>query len=81
MKKEKALSDGEASDFAFKKLIGDLDGIEADGLMKKDEEPASPAPGHLKIEITHQAGGAPAKVESKIPADPEEDEDDNKRGK
>lgn len=36
--KKKPLSDGEASNFAFKKLVGDLDTIEADSIFKKEEE-------------------------------------------
>jgi hypothetical protein len=33
----KSMSDGEVNDFAFKKLMGDMDGIEASGLFDEKE--------------------------------------------
>lgn len=35
----KSMSDGEVNDFVFKKLMGDLDPIEASGLFDEEKEP------------------------------------------
>jgi hypothetical protein len=37
--KNKTMSDGDVNDFAFKRLTGDLDKIEADGLFSEDKAP------------------------------------------
>ena len=82
MKKEKAMSDGEVNDFAFKKLIGDLGGIEAEGLFK-EEEPESAVEGgngQLKIEITHSMGGAQTKELPKVMKAPDDDDDEAELG-
>lgn len=51
--KNKAMSDGEVNDFAFKRLTGDLDKIEADGMFSEDKAPQdSPAEG-----VKMEAGG------------------------
>lgn len=52
MAKDKAMSDGEVNDFVFKKLMGDLDGIEAKGMFS-DEAPQDAKPDGVKME----AGG------------------------
>ena len=79
--KPKAMSDGEVNDFAFKKLIGDLGGIEAEGLFKEDEpESAVEGGGNLKIEITHSMGGQQTKAMPQIKKAPEEDEEESELG-
>lgn len=77
------MSDGEVNDFAFKKLIGDLGGIEAEGLFNEDEpqKSSSPSGGSLKIEITHQMDGQQTKVKPVIEDEPEEDRKPSKLGK
>lgn len=52
-KKKKAMSDGEVNDFAFKRLMGDLDHIEADGMFSEDKAPQDSKPEGVKME----AGG------------------------
>ena len=81
-KRNKAMSDGEVNDFAFKKLIGDLGGIEAEGLFKEDA-PAAPSGGggSLKIEITHSMDGQQTKSKPVIEDEPEEDRKPSKLGK
>lgn len=37
--KNKPMSDHDVSEMAFKKLTGDLDHIEADGMFNEDEQP------------------------------------------
>lgn len=49
---KKAMSDGEVNDFAFKKLTGDLDGIEAEGMFSEDK-----APQHDTEGVKMEAGG------------------------
>jgi len=81
---KKAMSDGEVNDFAFKKLVGDLDDIEADGMFNKtDPQPASQestgattvtGPGY-SIEIKHGMGGQQTKAEPEEEDEPEEDSD------
>lgn len=51
--KNKAMSDGEVNDFAFKRLTGDLDKIEADGMFSEDKAPQDSSPEGVKME----AGG------------------------
>jgi hypothetical protein len=79
-KRGKALSDGEVNDAAFKKLIGDLGGIEAEGLFKEDQ-PSAPSGGSLKIEITHSMDGQQTKSKPVIEDEPEEDRKPSKLGK
>lgn len=52
--KDKAMSDGEVNDFVFKKLMGDMDHIEAAGMF--DEGPAG-APQNNTDGIKMEAGG------------------------
>lgn len=77
------MSDGEVNDFAFKKLIGDLGGIEAEGLFKEDAGSVAQAPsgGSLKIEITHSMDGQQTKAKPVIEDEPEEDRKPSKLGK
>ncbi len=51
MDKKKAMSDGEVNDNAFKRIIGDLDGIEAKGMFETAPE-ESPNEG-----VKMEAGG------------------------
>lgn len=88
--KKKALSDGEVNDFAFKKLVGDLDGIEAAGMFNSnDPQPASQestgstmvtGPGY-SIEIKHNMDGQQTKAEPIEEDEPDEDSDLKKLGK
>ena len=50
---KKAMSDGEVNDFAFKRLTGDLDKIEADGMFSEDKAPQDSPNEGVKME----AGG------------------------
>lgn len=81
--KQKAMSDGEVNDFAFKKLIGDLGGIEADSLFKEDDAPSTSTPsgGTLKISIEHSMDGQQTKAKPVIEDEPEEDRKPSKLGK
>jgi len=45
----KSMSDGEVNDFVFKKLMGDLDGIEADGMFNEKNPVEHPNEG-TKVE-------------------------------
>jgi hypothetical protein len=45
----KAMSDGEAQDYAFKKLTGDLDHIEADSVFSESDQPAKDPSDGVKI--------------------------------
>lgn len=84
------MSDGEVNDFAFKRLVGDLDGIEADGMFnKEDAQPESKestgstkvtGPGY-SIEIKHNMEGQQTKAEPREEDEPEEDSDLKKLGK
>lgn len=79
---KKAMSDGEVNDFAFKKLVGDLDGIEAEGMFNSnDAQPAAKAstgattvtgPGY-SIEIKHNMDGQQTKAEPREEDEPKED--------
>lgn len=51
--KNKAMSDGEVNDFAFKRLTGDLDKIEADGIFSEEKAPQDSSAEGVKME----AGG------------------------
>lgn len=78
------MSDGEVNDFAFKRLVGDLDGIEADGMFNdNDSQPSSQAstgsttvsgPGY-SIEIKHNMDGQQTKAEPMEEDEPDEDSD------
>lgn len=45
----KSMSDGEVNDFVFKKLMGDLDGIEAEGMFNEKDPMEKPNEG-TKVE-------------------------------
>lgn len=45
----KSMSDGEVNDFVFKKLMGDMDHIEAAGIFDEEKPEASPNEG-TKVE-------------------------------
>jgi len=45
----KSMSDGEVNDFVFKKLMGDLDGIEAEGMFNESNPMEKPNEG-TKVE-------------------------------
>jgi hypothetical protein len=87
---KKAMSDGEVNDYAFKKLIGDLDGIEADGMFNKEKAEPHPSdgthsttvtgPGYT-IEVKHNMDGQQTKAEPIEEDEPEEDSDLKKLGK
>ena len=47
--KMKAMSDGEVNNAAWDKMMGDLDGIEADGLFSEDKAPQDHTDG-IKME-------------------------------
>lgn len=75
---KKAMSDGEVNDFAFKKLVGDLDGIEAEGMFNENDPMPNPSEGThsttvsgpgYSIEVKHGMGGQQTKAE------PDEDSD------
>ena len=80
--KKKAMSDGEVNDFAFKKLVGDLDGIEADGMFNEKDAMPEPeegthsttvtGPGYT-IEVKHNMDGQQTKAEPMEEDEPEED--------
>lgn len=79
-KRNKSMSDGEVNDQAFKRLIGDLGGIEAEGMFKEDQ-PQPTSGGSLKIEITHTMDGQQTKAKPVIEDEPEEDRKPSKLGK
>lgn len=79
---KKAISDGEVNDFAFKRLVGDLDGIEADGMFNEKDPMPSPSEGThstsitgpgYSIEVKHGMGGQQTKAEPMEEAEPKED--------
>lgn len=82
--KDKRMSDGEVGDFAFKKLIGDLDGIEAERMFNdEDEKSMDMGPGNhsttmkgpgYTIEVTHGMEGKQTK-DQPMPVE-KEDEDE-----
>jgi hypothetical protein len=88
--KPKKMSDGEVNDFAFKKLVGDLDDIEADGMFNEDNAMPNPSegthattvtgPGYT-IEVKHNMDGQQTKAEPIEEDEPEEDSELKKLGK
>lgn len=82
----KSMSDGEVNDFVFKKLMGDLDPIEASGLFDEEKPEASPNEGtkviahgvsvHIKPMEGEQVQDMPA-----IEHDDDADERPDKLGK
>jgi hypothetical protein len=90
---KKAMSDGEVNDFAFKKLVGDLDGIEADGMFNTEKNESSPdsqsegphatsitGPGYT-IEVKHNMDGQQTRAEPLEEDESDEDSDLKKLGK
>lgn len=78
-RKKKVMSDGEVNEFAFKKLMGDLDGIEASGMfdesdpMTDPDAGTKPAAGGVSIEIRPMMDGAQTQEAPEV-----EDEDKEK---
>jgi hypothetical protein len=76
----KAMSDGDVNDFVFKKLMGDLDGIEAKGMFDEEKDKEEPPKdganmsGGMKITI-EPMNGQQTKEMPKIEAAPEEDDE------
>ena len=52
MDRKKVMSDGEVNDKAFSQIIGDLDGIEAEGMFSEDKAPQNDTEG-----VKMEAGG------------------------
>lgn len=83
--KNKAMSDGEVNDFAFKRLTGDLDKIEADGMFS-DEAPQDAKPEGVKLEAggysihVKPMNGEQTKDMPKVEDAPEEDDELGKLG-
>jgi hypothetical protein len=79
MAKQKNMSDGEVNDFAFRKLIGDLDGIEAKGLFDEEsplphaEEGVKDAGMGVSIEIKPLMAGSQTKAAPIAKAEEEEE--------
>jgi len=85
--KDKAMSDGEVNDFVFKKLMGDMDPIEASGMF--DEGPAGASQNNtdgIKMEAggysihVKPMNGEQVKDMPKVEDVPEEDEEPGKLG-
>lgn len=83
--KKKPMSDGEVNDAAFKRLTGDLDGIEAAGMFS-DEAPQDATPEGVKMEAggysihVKPMGGEQVKDMPKVEDEPEEDSELGKLG-
>jgi hypothetical protein len=81
----KSMSDGEVNDFVFKKLMGDLDPIEASGLFDEEKPEANPNEG-TKLEAhgvsihVKPMGGEQVQDMPKIEKDDEADERPDKLG-
>lgn len=89
-KENKKMSDGEVNDYAFKKLVGDLDGIEAKGMFDDENPMPSPSEGThsttvtgpgYSIEIKNGMDGQQTKASPVVKAAPEEDDEDSELGK
>lgn len=52
-RKKKVMSDGEVNERAFSQIMGDLDGIEAEGMFGEGKAPQDASPEGVKME----AGG------------------------
>jgi len=87
--KPKKMSDGEVNDFAFKKLVGDLDGIEAEGMFNEDKAETNPSEGThsttvtgpgYSIEVKQGMAGQQTKAAPEIKKAPEEDEEESELG-
>lgn len=81
MAKQKSMSDGEVNDFVFKKLMGDLDEIEADGMfnesnpLPESDEGTKPAGMGVSIEIRPVMAGAQTKEAPKVQTKEEDEEE------
>lgn len=74
----KSMSDGEVNDFVFKKLMGDLDGIEAKGMFDEegDKEEPSQSGNMPKVTITvEHMNGEQTKDAPNVMDAPEEDDE------
>lgn len=83
--KDKSMSDNDVNDFVFKKLMGDMDGIEASNIFAENDEPAAdPHQDGTKIETAGMSihikpmAGQQTKDMPKIEED--DDEEDMKLG-
>lgn len=86
---KKSMSDGEVNDFAFKKLVGDLDHIEADGMFNEKDAEDKPSegthsttvtgPGYT-IEVKHNMDGQQTKAEPILKDGDKEDDELGKLG-
>jgi hypothetical protein len=85
MAKQKSLSDGEVNDYAFRRLMGDFDGIEASELFDEEKpehhpnEGTQPAGVGVSIEIKPIMAGAQTK-QAPVLKTKEEDEEEAELG-
>jgi hypothetical protein len=80
MAKQKSMSDGEVNDFVFKKLMGDLDEIEADGMFNESASEAKLEGGGggamgVTIEIKPVMAGEQTKQAPKVETKEEDEEE------
>ncbi len=80
---KKSMSDGDVNDFAWKKLMGDLDGIEAAGMFDEENPMEHPHEGvkemnGVSIEIKPMMAGEQTKEAPEIM---DEDEEKDELGK
>lgn len=81
MAKQKSMSDGEVNDYAFRRLMGDFDGIEAAGMFDEDKAEESPDEGTksagmgVTIEIKPIMAGAQTKQAPVVKAKEEDEEE------
>lgn len=80
------MSDGDVNDFVWKKLMGDLDGIEAAGMFDDSDplphpnEGTKSQPGGVSIEIRPMMDGAQTKEAPKVMDHDKEDDELGKLG-
>lgn len=83
---KKPMSDGEVNDFAFKRLTGDLDKIETDGMFSEDKAPEESPNEGVKMEAggysihVKPMTGEQTKDMPKVEDAPEEDDELGKLG-
>jgi hypothetical protein len=73
----KKMSDSEAQDFAFKKLTGDLDHIEADSVFAPEDEPSKDPHEGVKIETAGMSIHVKPMAGEQTKMQPMEEEDDD----
>lgn len=80
MKPSKAMSDGEVNDSAWDKMMGDLDGIEAEGMFSEDKAPQDHTDGikmeanGMSIHVKPMDGEQTEDMPKVMDADEEDDE-------